>query len=61
MNSFIKDLIKVECKDLGVKLKDRRAMEFKEFLVMLKLIRKKGFNEENQSMRCQLKWIGMAC
>ena len=61
VNSFIKDLIKVECKDLGVKSKARRAMEFKEFLTMLKLIRKKGFNEENQSMRGQLKWVSMAC
>ena len=28
---------------------------------MLRLIRKKGFNEENQSMRGQLKWVRMAC
>ena len=59
MNTFIKDLITVECEVLGVKSKARRPIEFKEFLPILKLIRKKGFNEENQSMRGQLKWVWM--
>ena len=59
VNSFIKDLVKVECKDLGVKSQARRAMEFKEFLTLLKMIRKKGFGN-GQSMKGQLKWIRMA-
>ena len=60
VNSFIKDLVKFECKDLGVKSKARRAMEFREFLTLLKLIRKKGFVAGGQSMRDQLKWVRMA-
>ena len=60
VNSLIKDLVKVECKDLGVKSKARRAMEYKEFLTLLKLVWKKGFIEGDQSMRGQLKWVRMA-
>jgi len=57
VNSFIKDLVKFECKDLGVRSKARRAMEYREFVTMLTLIRKKGFSEESQSIRGQLKWV----
>ena len=60
VNSFKKYLVKFECKDLGVKSKVRRAMEYREFLTLLKLIQKKGFVEGGQSMRGQLKWVRMA-
>ena len=60
VNSFIKDLVKFECKDLGVKSKARKAMEYCEFVTMLTLIRKKGFSE-SQYIRGQLKWVQMAC
>ncbi len=60
VNSFIKDLVKFECKDLGVKSKARRAKEYRKFLTLLKLIQKKGFIEGGQSMKGQLKWVRMA-
>ena len=44
VNSFIKDLVKVECEDLGVKSKAKRTIEFRGLLTVLNCVRKKDFD-----------------
>ena len=62
VNQFIKDLVKVECHDRGVSSQARRPIEYKEFLQLLQLARKRGFSQEfGLSRRGQLKWAQIIC
>jgi len=63
VDQFIKDLVKVECHhDRGVLSQARRPIEYKEFLQLLHLARKRGFSQEfGLSRRGQLKWAQIIC
>ena len=43
VNSFIKGLVQVECKDLGMKSKAKGTIEFRG-LIVLNFVRKKDFD-----------------
>ena len=55
VNDMIKKVVKHEVRHEGVSSKARRGLEYKEYLLLLKLIRKNGF-VKNLSMADQLKW-----
>ena len=62
VNQFIKDLVKVECHDRGVSSQARRPIEYKEFLQLLQLARKRGFGQDfGTNRRGQLKFARIAC
>ena len=55
VNNMIKKVIKHEVRHQGVSSKARRAFEFKEFLQLAKLMRKKGF-KRNVSLAESMRW-----
>ena len=55
VNDMIKKVVKHEVRHEGVSSKARRGFEWKEYLQLMKLIRKRGFKGD-ESMVQQLKW-----
>ena len=57
VNDCIKAVMKAEVRNQGVPMAARHAMEYKEFLNLLTIVRKKANIHENDEMECQsLKW-----
>jgi len=56
VNECIKSVMKSEVRKQGVNSAARRALEYKEFLNLLTIIRKNAFDED-QTVQGQLKWI----